>query len=104
MKRRGAERNSCLEQRNMKRRGAERNSCLEQRNMKQRGAQRNSCLEQRNMKRRGAERNSCLELRNTGGWKEVHNEKHNNLWAYASPIIMIKSSRRWAGYVARMES
>jgi hypothetical protein len=37
-----------------------------------------------------------------GGWRNLHNEELHNLYFSPSIIGMIKSRRRWAGYVARM--
>ena len=39
----------------------------------------------------------------TGEWKELHNEKLNDLYCSPNIVRVIKSSRmRWAGHVARM--
>jgi hypothetical protein len=38
----------------------------------------------------------------TGEWKKLHNEELDDLYSLLSIIRVIKSTRRWAGCIARM--
>ena len=39
----------------------------------------------------------------TGEWRELHSEELNELYSSPSIVRVIKSKRRWAVHVARME-
>jgi hypothetical protein len=39
----------------------------------------------------------------TAGWRKLHNEELHNLYSSPTIIRSIKSMRRWAGHVARIE-
>jgi hypothetical protein len=38
----------------------------------------------------------------TGGWRKLHNEEHHDLYSLPSIIRIIKSSMRWARFVAQI--